>query len=125
MNLVIPMLFSLLKSTIDPQIHKISFSFCPFIFGGLAIYGLVKLLKLEKNQKRERWWSISTIIFMVLVITFVGLNSFLWLNDLLFYLFIAVRFSLLVFLLLLANPHFAHAPFRRLFTTKKKTDKDN
>jgi len=120
MDLFITTVLYLLKSTIDPKIHKISFSFCPFIFGGLAIYGIVKLIKLEKWQKRERWWSIATIILMVVVITFVGLNTFLWLNDLLFYLFIVLRFSLLTFFLL-ANPHFGKAPLRKLFTTEKSS----
>ena len=81
-----------LASTIDPQTHIISFAFCPFIFGGSAIFAIVKWVKLEPNRKKEMWWSISVIILAVLVITFVGLNTFVWLNDLMYYVFMAVRF---------------------------------
>ncbi|MHA1186404.1 MAG: hypothetical protein ACTSSK_05940 [Candidatus Heimdallarchaeota archaeon] len=49
--------------------------------------------------------------------TFVGLNTFLWLNDLMFYIFIGVRFPLLIFLAILANPYIKWAPWKKLFIT--------
>jgi len=104
-------------STIDPNTHIASFMFCPFIFGGMAIFAIVKWAKLEKGKTREVVWSILNIILMVLVLTFVGLNTFLWLNDLMFYIFIGVRFSLLIFLAILANPYIKWAPFKKLFVT--------
>ncbi|NHK30119.1 MAG: hypothetical protein FK730_02120 [Asgard group archaeon] len=111
-----------LASTISQQTHIISFAFCPFIFGGSAIFAIYKWIKLEAHQKREMIWSISMIILAVLVLVFVGLNTFLWLNDLMFYLFIAIRFTSLVFLLLLANPYIKWAPFKGLFITKQKSN---
>jgi hypothetical protein len=111
----------ILASTISPQTHIISFAFCPFIFGGSTIFAIYKWIKLEAHQKREMIWSIFMIILTVLVLVFVGLNTFLWLNDLMFYLFIAIRFTSLVFLLLLANPYIKWAPFKGIFLTKQNT----
>ncbi|MFW9922103.1 MAG: hypothetical protein ACFFDW_02315 [Candidatus Thorarchaeota archaeon] len=108
----------LILGTISDQTHIISFAFCPFIFGGMAIFAIIKWTKLEPGMKKEVAWSISMIILMVVVLVFVGLNTFLWKNDLLFYIFIGVRFSLLLFLAVLANPYIKWAPFKGLFKTK-------
>ena len=105
---------------ITQQTHIISFAFCPFIFGGMAIFAIVKWVKLDKGKVREMIWSISMIVLAVVVLVFVGLNTFLWLNDLLFYIFIAARFSLLLFLAVLANPYIKWAPFRKLFITREE-----
>ncbi|MCG3253728.1 MAG: hypothetical protein KAX09_07750 [Candidatus Heimdallarchaeota archaeon] len=105
---------------ISQETHIISFAFCPFIFGGSAIYAIVRWAKLESNQKREIIWSILVIILAVLVIVFVGLNTFLWLNDLIYYIFIGVRFSLLLLLVILMNPYIKRAPLKRPFVTKEK-----
>lgn len=105
---------------ITPTIHIISYAFCPFIFGGMAIFAIVKWAKLEQYQKKEMIWSILVILLAILVIVFVGLNTFLWLNDILFFLFIVLRFSLLLFLAILANPYIKWAPFRKLFLTEEK-----
>ena len=107
----------ILFAEITQQTHIVSFAFCPFIFGGMAIFAIVKWVKLGKGKIREMIWSILMIILAVLVLVFVGLNTFLWLNDLLFYIFIATRFSLLLFLAVLANPYIKWAPFRKLFIT--------
>jgi len=106
-----------LASTIDPNTHIASYMFCPFFFGGTAIFAIVKWAKLEKGKTREVVWSILVIILAVLVLTFVGLNTFLWLNDLMFYIFIGVRFPLLIFLAILANPYIKWAPWKKLFIT--------
>lgn len=108
----------LILGQISDQTHIVSFSFCPFIFGGMAIFAIVKWIKLEPGMKKEVAWSISMIILMVVVLVFVGLNTFLWKNDLLFYIFIGVRFTLLIFLAILANPYIKWAPFKGLFKTK-------
>ncbi len=112
-------IFLILASTISQQNHIISFAFCPFIFGGSAIFAIYKWIKLESYQKREMIWSICVIILAIFVLVFVGLNTFLWLNDLMFYLFIAIRFTLLIFIMILANPYIKWAPFKKLFITKK------
>ncbi len=106
-----------LASTIDPNTHIASYMFCPIFFGGTAIFAIVKWAKLEKGKTREVVWSILVIILAVLVLTFVGLNTFLWLNDLMFYIFIGVRFPLLIFLAILANPYIKWAPWKKLFIT--------
>ncbi|MBK5112474.1 MAG: hypothetical protein KGD59_12820 [Candidatus Heimdallarchaeota archaeon] len=108
---------------ISQQSHIISYAFCPFIFGGSAIYAIVKWAKLEENQKREIIWSILVIILAVLVLVFVGLNTFLWLNDTLFYIFMVVRFSLLLILVILANPYIKWAPLKRPFKTEEIKEK--
>jgi hypothetical protein len=54
------------------------------------------------------------------VVVFVGLNTFLWQKDLLFYIFLPTRFTLLLFLGVLANPYIGWAPFK-FFKTQKKT----
>lgn len=113
----------LLLEEISQQTHIISFAFCPFIFGGSAIYAIVRWVKLDENQKREMIWSILVIILAVLVLVFVGLNTFLWLNDVLFYVFMVVRFSLLLILVLLANPYIKWAPLKGPFITKENTEK--
>ena len=113
----------LLLEEISQQTHTISFAFCPFIFGGSAIYAIVRWVKLDENQKREMIWSILVIILAVLVLVFVGLNTFLWLNDVLFYVFMVVRFSLLLILVLLANPYIKWAPLKGPFITKENTEK--
>ncbi len=113
----------ILASTIDPQTHIISFAFCPFIFGGTAIYAIVMWIKLEPSMKREMIWSILIIILAVFVLVFVGLNTFLWLNDLLFYLFMVLRFSLLVLLAILMNPYIKWAPLKSVFITKTEIAK--
>ena len=104
-------------STIDANTHIASYMFCPFIFGGMAIFAIVKWVKLEKGKKREMIWSILIIILAVLVLIFVGLNTFGWRNDTMFYVFIGVRFSLLIFLALLTNPYLKWAPYKKLFIT--------
>lgn len=110
----------LVLAEITQKTHIVSFAFCPFIFGGMAIFAIIKWVKLKPGKKREIAWSISMIILAIVVILFVGLNTFLWLNDILFYIFIAVRFSLLIFLAILANPYIKWAPFKGLFTTKQE-----
>ncbi|MHA1557736.1 MAG: hypothetical protein ACTSPM_12480 [Candidatus Heimdallarchaeota archaeon] len=110
----------LLANQISPETHIMSFAFCPFIFGGTAIYAIVKWVKLESGKKREVIWSISIIVLAVVVIVFVGLNTFYWQEDLLFYIFIVTRFTLLIFLAILANPYIKWAPFKNLFITKEK-----
>ena len=102
-----------LGELIDPTTHIVSFAFCPFIFGGSAIYAIVRWVKLESNQKREIIWSILVIILAVFVLVFVGLNTFLWLNDILFFIFMVVRFSLLFVLVILANPYIKWAPLTK------------
>lgn len=111
----------LLAQTISDQTHIASFAFCPFIFGGTAIFAIVQWFKLEPGKKREVAWSISIIVLAVVVIVFVGLNTFYWKEDLLFYIFIVTRFSLLIFLAILANPYIKWAPFKGLFITKEKS----
>ncbi len=114
----------ILASTILQQTHIISFAFCPLIFGGTAIFAIVKWIKLEPGRKREMIWSILIIILAVLVLVFVGLNTFLWLNDyLLFYLFMVLRFSLLVLLAILMNPYIKWAPLKSVFITKTEIAK--
>jgi hypothetical protein len=113
--------FLSLLQTISQQTHIISFAFCPFIFGGLTIFAIIKWIKLEKNQIREMIWSISAIVLSILVLVFVGLNTFLWLNDILFYVFIATRFTLLIFLVIIANPYIKWSPLKMIFTTKDST----
>jgi len=108
---------------ITQQEHIISYAFCPFIFGGSAIFAIFKWTKLESNQKREIIWSILVIILAVLVLVFVGLNTFLWLNDLMYYIFIGVRFSLLLLLVILMNPYIKWAPFKGPFLTKENKEK--
>jgi heme A synthase len=110
----------IMAETISQQIHIISYAFCPIIFGGMAIYAIVNWAKLEQRQKREIIWSILVILLAVLVIVFVGLNTFLWQKDLLFYIFLPTRFTLLLFLGVLANPYIGWAPFK-FFKTQKKT----
>lgn len=110
----------LLLEEISQQNHIISYAFCPFIFGGSAIYAIVKWVKLEQKHKREITWSILVIILAVLVLVFVGLNTFLWLNEVLFFIFIVVRFSLLLILVLLANPYIKWAPLKGPFVTKEE-----
>jgi len=112
-----------LGELIDPTTHIVSYAFCPFIFGGSAIYAIVRWAKLESNQKREIIWSILVIILAVLVLVFVGLNTFLWLNDIMFFIFIVVRFSLLFILVILANPYIKWAPLKGLFITKENEEK--
>jgi hypothetical protein len=110
-----------LLQTISQQTHIISFAFCPFIFGGFAIYAIYKWIKLEKHMWREMIWSICVIILAVLVLVFVGLNTFVWLNDILFYVFIPTRFTLLVFLAIIANPYIKWSPLKKIFTTKESS----
>jgi cell division protein FtsW (lipid II flippase) len=112
-----------LGELIDPTTHIVSYAFCPFIFGGSAIYAIVRWVKLEPNQKREIIWSILVIILAVLVLVFVGLNTFLWLNDIMYFIFIAVRFSLLLILVILANPYIKWAPLKGPFITKENEKK--
>ncbi|NHJ85112.1 MAG: hypothetical protein FK734_06595 [Asgard group archaeon] len=107
-------------ASISDQTHIISFSFCPAIFGGMAIFAIVKWMKLQPEQKKEMIWSILVIIMAVIVLVFVGLNTFYWKSDLLFYLFIGLRFSLLLFLAILANPYIKWAPFKKLFKTNQE-----
>ncbi len=111
----------LLAQTISDQTHIMSFAFCPFIFGGTAIFAIVQWIRLEPGKKREVIWSISIIVLAIVVIVFVGLNTFVWKEYLLFYIFIVVRFTLLIFLAILANPYIKWAPFKSLFITKEKT----
>jgi len=108
---------------ITQQQHIVSYAFCPFIFGGSAIFAIFKWTKLEANQKREIIWSILVIILAVLVLVFVGLNTFLWLNDLMYYIFIGVRFSLLLLLVILMNPYIKWAPLKGPFITKENEEK--
>lgn len=112
----------LLDQTISNRTHIVSFAFCPFIFGGMAIFAIVKWIKLEPNHKREMLWSILIILLAILVLVFVGLNTFLWREDLLFYIFIPVRFTLLIFLAVLANPYIKWAPFKKLFKTRESQE---
>ncbi len=112
-----------LGELIDPTTHIVSYAFCPFIFGGSAIYAIVRWTKLETNQKREITWSILVIILAVLVLVFVGLNTFLWLNDIMFFIFMVVRFSLLFVLVILANPYIKWAPLKGPFITKENEEK--
>ena len=112
-----------LGELIDPTTHIVSYVFCPFIFGGSAIYAIVRWAKLESNQKREIIWSILVIILAVLVLVFVGLNTFLWLNDIMFFIFIVLRFSLLFILVILANPYIKWAPLKGPFITKESEEK--
>ncbi|MCK5044980.1 MAG: hypothetical protein KAJ76_02875 [Candidatus Heimdallarchaeota archaeon] len=112
-----------LGELIDPTTHIVSYAFCPFIFGGSAIYAIVRWVKLEENQKREIIWSILVIILAVLVLVFVGLNTFLWLNDIMFFIFIVLRFSLLFILVILANPYIKWAPLKGPFITKENMEK--
>ncbi|NPE08305.1 MAG: hypothetical protein GNW80_08495 [Asgard group archaeon] len=112
-----------LGELIDPTTHIVSYAFCPFIFGGSAIYAIVRWVKLESTQKREIIWSILVIILAVLVLVFVGLNTFLWLNDIMFFIFIVLRFSLLFILVILANPYIKWAPLKGSFITKENTEK--
>ena len=112
-----------LGELIDPITHIVSYAFCPFIFGGSAIYAIVRWVKLEENQKREIIWSILVIILAVLVLVFVGLNTFLWLNDIMFFIFIVLRFSLLFILVILANPYIKWAPLKGPFITKENMEK--
>lgn len=112
-------IFIFLASTINPNTHIVSFAFCPFIFGGMSIFAIVKWVKLEPGKTREIIWSISIIILTVFVLVFVGLNTFLWLNDLLFYIFMVTRFTLLIFLAVLANPYIKWAPFKKIFLSKE------
>jgi len=109
-----------LTRVISDETHIASYMFCPFIFGGTAIFAIVKWVKLEKGNQREMIWSILIIILAVLVLTFVGLNTFLWKNDLMFYIFIGVRFSLLIFLALLTNPYLKWSPWKKLFITPEE-----
>ncbi|MEA2070882.1 MAG: hypothetical protein U9O98_06275 [Asgard group archaeon] len=118
-------LISIFLQQITPQIHLISFSFCPIIFGGLGIFAIIKLLRTPKTQLRENIWSILAILIASLVLVFVGLNTFYWQSDLLFYLFIGIRFSLLLFIAILANPYLPWSPFKELFITKDKQDSEN
>ncbi|NHJ47888.1 MAG: hypothetical protein FK733_08880 [Asgard group archaeon] len=116
--------FITLLQAITPETHIISFSFCPFIFGGFAIIAIVKWIKLGSKHKREMIWSICVILLAILVIVFVGLNTFLWLNDILFYVFIGVRFTLLIFFAFIANPHLKWTPLKMIFTTRNSTKED-
>lgn len=109
----------LIIGEISQQTHIMSFAFCPVIFGGSAIFAIVMWVRVDKSKRKEIIWSISVIIMAILVLVFVGLNTFLWLNDLLFYIFIAVRFTLLIFLIILANPYIKWAPFKGIFKTKE------
>ena len=111
-----------LASTIDPNTHIVSFAFCPFIFGGMSIFAIIKWTKLEPGKTREIIWSISIIVLTVLVLVFVGLNTFLWRDDLMFYIFIVTRFTLLLFLAVLANPYIKWAPFKKIFITPETTE---
>ena len=111
--------FILLAQTISDQTHIISYAFCPFIFGGMAIFAIIKWVKLEPGRTKEMTWSILIIVLAVLVIVFVGLNTFLWKEDLMFYIFIATRFTLLLFLAVLANPYIKWAPFKKIFLSKE------
>ncbi len=113
-----------LGELIDPTTHIVSYAFCPFIFGGSAIYAIVKWTKLEAYQKKEIIWSIIVIILAVLVLVFVGLNTFLWLNDTLFFIFIVVRFSLLFLIMVLMNPYIKWAPLKNPFITKEKLEEN-
>lgn len=110
----------ILFQPISDQTHIVSFAFCPFIFGGTAIYAIVQWIRLEPGKKREVVWSILIIILAVVVIVFVGLNTFYWKNDLLFYIFLSTRFTLLIFLAVIANPYIKWAALRYLFLTKEK-----
>ena len=112
-----------LGELISDTSHIVSYAFCPFIFGGSAIYAIVRWTKLESNQKREIIWSILVIILAVLVLVFVGLNTFLWKNDIMFFIFIVLRFSLLIALVILANPYIKWAPLKGPFITKENTEK--
>ncbi|MBD3189522.1 MAG: hypothetical protein GF308_02710 [Candidatus Heimdallarchaeota archaeon] len=116
------LLAPLLARLISDQMHIISYAFCPFIFGGMAIFAIYKWTKLEPEQIREMIWSILIIILAVLVIVFVGLNTFLWKSDLLFFLFIGLRFTLLLFLAVIANPYLVWAPLRQIFLSKGTLD---
>ncbi|HUT81751.1 MAG TPA: hypothetical protein VMZ29_11165 [Candidatus Bathyarchaeia archaeon] len=116
---LITFILNVLASTIDSQTHIISYSFCPFFFGGSAIFAIVMWVKHRPLKKKEMIWSILVIIMAVLVLVFVGLNTFLWLNDLMFYLFIGIRFPLLFFFMLFANPYIKWAPLKGIFKTKE------
>ncbi|MBN1330757.1 MAG: hypothetical protein JXA54_14895 [Candidatus Heimdallarchaeota archaeon] len=115
----ISLILNILANIIDQQTHIISFSFCPFFFGGSAIFAIVMWVKHRPLKKKEMIWSILVFIMTVLVLVFVGLNTFLWLSDLMFYLFIGIRFPLLLFLMLLANPYIKWAPLKGIFKTKE------
>lgn len=121
MNLI-PLFIPILARLISDQMHIISYAFCPFIFGGIAIFAIYKCIKLAPGKIREIAWSILIIILAVFVIVFVGLNTFLWKSDLLFFLFIGIRFTLLVFLAVIANPYLGWAPLREIFQTKDALD---
>jgi len=112
-------LIMVLGELIDPTTHIVSYAFCPFIFGGSAIFAIVKWIRLEPYQKKEIIWSIIVIILAVLVLVFVGLNTFLWLNDILFFVFMVVRFSLLFLIVILMNPYIKWAPLKKPFITKE------
>ncbi len=116
---VIMVILTILDSTIDQRTHIVSFSFCPFFFGGSAIFAIAMWIKHRPLGKREMTWSILVLIMAVVVLVFVGLNTFVWLDDLLFYLFIGIRFPLLFFLMLFANPYIKWAPLKGIFKTKE------
>ena len=120
MQEIIIAILTILASTISDKTLIGSYAFCPFIFGGMAIFAIVKWTKLQPEQKKEMVWSILVIILAVLVLVFVGLNTFYWKDDLLFYLFIGLRFSLLLFLAILANPYIKWSPFKKLFKTNQE-----
>jgi hypothetical protein len=103
--------------------HYVSYAFCPIIFGGLAVFASMKWRTLERWQVREALWSLLSIILAILVIVFVGLNTFLWQSDLLFYIFIPSRFTLLLFFAILANPFTEWSPLRKIFTTPAREEK--
>jgi hypothetical protein len=113
-------LFVILGELIDPITHIVSYAFCPIIFGGSAIFAIVKWIKLESHQKKEIIWSIIVIVLAVLVLVFVGLNTFLWLNDILFFVFMVVRFSLLFLIVILMNPYIKWAPLKKPFLTTEE-----